>query len=166
MTTPPASSAPATPAPSRPRRALKPRPSAAARRVGYLFAIAFNVVLLVAIHAWPGWRKLPFLTEETTEVLPWVNTMIGLTIALNVLWLVADPRWFRAAGDVVSSAVGAVVTVRILTVFPFAFDDDGVAWEPWVRFILWVAIVGSAIGVIAGLVQLVRALGAAEEPAA
>lgn len=139
------------------RRPAKPRPSPAARRAGYVVAIALNLALLGVIHAWPGWRELSFLTEETTRVLPWVTAQLGVAIAWNLLWLVRDPRWSRALGDVVTSALGVVVTAQILTVFPFAFDDDGASWETVARVVLWVGLVGSAIGVVANLALLVQA---------
>ena len=152
---PPASQAP-TPAP--PAARAKPRPSPAARRFGYLVGAAVNIAFWVVIHVWPGWQEASFLTPETTDVLPWVDAQIWLAVAVNVLWLVVDPPWLRALGDAVTAAVGVAVTVRILTVFPFSFDDDGVPWEQWVRFALVVAVVGAVIGVLANLVALVRAL--------
>jgi hypothetical protein len=42
-------------------------------------------------------------------------------------------------------------------VFPFDLSDG---WTTVVRVLLGVAIVGSAIGIVAGVVSLVRALGA------
>lgn len=144
-----------------PRRA---RPSPAARRFGYLVAIALNVALLWVVHRWPGWQEASFLTDETTEVLPWVTAQLAVSIAVNALWLVTDPRWLRALGDLVGAVVGLVVALRILDVFPFAFDDGGVPWETWVRFALWVAVVGSAIGIVVHVVALVRALRAPAGP--
>ena len=145
------------------RPALKPRPSPAARRFGYLVAAAVNVALWWAIHVWPGWQEVSFLTAETTEVLPWLDVQIAVAVLANVIWLLVDPRWLRALGEAVTALVGIAATARLLTVFPFAFDDDGTAWEPWVRIILVVAIVGAAIGVVTSLIAFARALRTPED---
>jgi hypothetical protein len=44
----------------------------------------------------------------------------------------------------------------MLQVFPFDFGDSGF-WPVVFRVLLWVAIVGAAIGIIANVVTLVRA---------
>ena len=159
----------ASPAPSaapaasgKPPRRPKARPSPAARRVGYVIAAVVNVAFWVAIHVWPGWQEVSFLTARTSDVLPWVDTQIAVAVAANAIWLVADPRWLRALGEAVTALVGIAATVRILTVFPFSFAD-GVPWQAMVRFALWVAIVGAAIGVVTNVVALVRALGHPDE---
>ncbi|KGM14928.1 hypothetical protein N867_14070, partial [Actinotalea fermentans ATCC 43279 = JCM 9966 = DSM 3133] len=147
----------ASPAPSKRRSA---RPSPAARRFGYALAALVNVAFWVVLHVWPGWQEASFLTAETTDVLPWVDAQIAVTIAANAVWLVADPRWLRALGEAVTAAVGLAAVARILSVFPFSFDDDGVPWDQLVRVALVVALVGTAIGVLANVVTFVRALRA------
>ena len=121
-------------------------------------AAALNVVLWVAIHVWPGWQEASFLTAATEDVLPWVDAQIAASVVANALWLLVDPRWFRALGEAITAAVGAAAIARIVTVFPFSFDDGGVPWEQWVRFALVVALVGTVVGVIANVVAFVRAL--------
>ncbi|MCV2394112.1 hypothetical protein OEB99_07325 [Actinotalea sp. M2MS4P-6] len=143
------------------------RPSPAARRFGYVVAIAVNLVMLGLIVVWPGWQAVPFLTEATTEVLPAVEAQLWTSIAVNVVWILADPRWLRALGETVTSAVGLAAAVRILTVFPFAFED-GTSWATLARFVLWIAVVGSAIGVLVNAGRVIRALvtGPVESPGA
>lgn len=140
------------------RKRAKDRPRPAARRFGYVVAAAVNIAFWVAIHVWPGWQEVPFLTSATTDVLPWVDAQIAVSVAANAIWLVVDPRWLRALGETVTAVVGLVATARILAVFPFSFDDDGVPWEQWVRVALVVAVVGCAIGVLANVVTFVRSL--------
>jgi hypothetical protein len=117
----------------------------------------------VVIHGWPGWQEAPFLTSATTDVLPFVDAQIAVSVAANAIWLVVDPRWLRALGEMVTATVGLVATSRILAVFPFSFDDDGVPWEQLFRVVLVVAVVGSAVGVLANLVAFVRALRSPDE---
>lgn len=151
-----AASSAASGKPVKPRS--KPRPSPAARRFGYVVAAALNVAFWVVIHVWPGWQEAPFLTSATEDVLPWVDAQIGASIVANAVWLLVDPRWLRALGEALTAAVGVAAVARVLTVFPFSFDDDGVPWEQWVRVALVVALVGTAIGVLANVVAFVKAL--------
>ena len=132
------------------------RPSTASRRAGYVIAVAINAVLLWLIHAWPGWDAVPFLTADFDTVLWLVDVSILVTIALNLLYLVRDPRRLTAAGAVVTTAVGLAAAVRMLQVFPFDFGDSEF-WPVVVRVGLWLAVVGAAIGIIVNLVALVRA---------
>ncbi|NNU27732.1 hypothetical protein [Isoptericola sediminis] len=135
------------------------RPTGAARRVGYSFAVLANGLLLVLIHGWPGWETVPFLTPETVEVLPLVNASIVVGIAANVVYLVVDPLWLRALGDVMVTVVGLVATVAVWRVFPFDFTGWSFDWTLVIRILLVVAIVGSAIGIITGIARLVTVPG-------
>jgi peptidoglycan biosynthesis protein MviN/MurJ (putative lipid II flippase) len=135
------------------------RPSTASRRAGYVIAVAINAVLLWLIHAWPGWDAVPFLTADFDTVLWLVDVSILVTIALNLLYLVRDPRRLTAAGAVVTTAVGLAAAVRMLQVFPFDFGDSDF-WPVVFRVLLWVAIVGSVIGIIANVAVVVRGRGA------
>lgn len=132
------------------------RPSTASRRAGYVVAVVINAVFLWLIHVWPGWDVVPFLTADFETVLWLINLSIIVTIALNLIYLIRDPKWLTAAGAIVTTAVGLAAAVRMLQVFPFDVGDSDV-WPVVFRALLWVAIVGSAIGIIANLVTLVRA---------
>lgn len=140
------------------------RPSPAARRFGYLVAVAVNLALIALIHGDPGWRAVPFLTQDTTVVLPWVTAQLLVSVAVNLVWVVCDPRWLRALGDVVTAAMGLAATQRVLTVFPFMVDDAAFPWATLIRVVLWVGVVGSAIGVLVNLARFVRAVVDRGEP--
>lgn len=130
---------------------------AGSRRAGYVVAVAINLALLVALNSWPGWDAVPFLTDETTRVLGWVNASLVVSALANVAYVVADPRWLKAAGDAVTTGVGLVAMLRLWSVFPFAFAAGSVDWALVVRVVLVVGIVGSAIGIVAAVVRLVAA---------
>ena len=132
------------------------RPSTASRRAGYVVAAVINAVMLWLIHVWPGWDAVPFLTADFDKVLRLVDLSLVVTIALNLLYLIRDPRWLTAAGAVVTTAIGLAAAVRMLQVFPFDFGDSDF-WPIVFRVLLWVAILGSVIGIIANLVTVVRA---------
>ncbi|MGR2752271.1 hypothetical protein [Agromyces arachidis] len=154
MSTDPAA-IPDAPGPSpRPRRTAGPT----ARRVGYAVATLVDVVLLSLVNVWPGWQVLPFLDDRFAEVLPWINAGLAVGAVANLLNAVFDRRWLRAFGDLATTIVGIVGLVLLWTVFPFDFGDSTVPWEAIVRTILVIAMAGSAIGAVAALVALVRAL--------
>jgi hypothetical protein len=136
------------------------RPSTASRRTGYVIAAGINAVMLWLIHQWPGWDAVPFLTADFQTVLWLIDLSLVVTIALNVLYLIRDPRRLTAAGAVVTTAIGLAAAVRLLQIFPFDFGGSGF-WPVVFRVLLWVAIVGSIIGIIANLATVLRGRGAA-----
>lgn len=135
------------------------RPSLGARRFGYLVAITVNLVLLTLINQAPGWDVLTFLSPETTQVIGWVNASILVAVAANLVYLSHDPPWLKPLGDALTTAFGIVVLVRWWQVFPFTEDVTTTGWNDVARMALAVAIVGSAIGVVSGLVGFARRLG-------
>ena len=136
------------------------RPGAAARRFGYLVAALVDGALLYAANVWPGWGAVPFLTSETRLVLGLVNASILVSAAANLVYLVNDPRWLKALGDVATTGVGIAALVRIRTVFPFAFTNTSVDWNLVAKVLLVVGIVGSAIAIVVALVTFVRSVAA------
>lgn len=136
------------------------RPGPTARRFGYLVAIAVNAVILYAANVRPGWDAVPFLTSDTEQVLGLVNASIVVSIVANVVYLVSDPRWLKALGDVATTAVGLAALVQIRAVFPFAFTHGRIDWDLVANVVLVVAIVGSAIGIVVALVTFVRSVAA------
>lgn len=130
--------------------------SAAGRRVGYVFGILANGVLLWLIHVWPGWDVVPFLTRDTPQVLGLVDASLVAGLLVNAAHLVRDPGWLTPAGTLVTTAFGLAATARVLQVFPFALAPG---WATAARVLLVVGIVGSVIGLIVAFVSLVRMLG-------
>jgi hypothetical protein len=134
------------------------RPSAGARAFGHLVAITINLVLLSLVNGRPGWRAVPFLTDATPQVLWLVNTSIVAGVAANATYLFYDAPWWKAWGELVTSAVGLATLVRLWDVFPFAFADPSVDWPLVVRVVLGVSIAGTAIGIVVQGVTLVARL--------
>ena len=149
-----------TPTPPAPA-SRKVRQPLAARRFGYLMSALVNAAILYAVNVWPGWDVLPFLTQDTEQVLPWVNASIVVGLVANVLYVVRDPRWFRALGEMVTTAVSVAALLRIWDVFPLHFDEGGFDWELLARILLGLGIVGTAIAFVVALVTFVRTLGEA-----
>ena len=128
------------------------------RRVGYTIAVVLNVALLVILNETPGWEALPFLTEDFTLVLGVVNASIIAGVVANAVYVVLDPAWLRAAGDIVTTGIGLAALVRLWQVFPVDFSATVVDLDLVARWVLVVGIVGSVIGIVAAAARLVRAL--------
>jgi len=130
------------------------RPSAAARRVGYLVGIVVSVALLVILNGQPGWQALPFLTSDTSQVIGLVNLSLAVSLSVNVVYLFYDPPWLKSLGDLITSGIGLAVAIRIWQVFPFAFHSSAAWWSTAIRVLLILAIAGSAISIVVQAVSL------------
>jgi hypothetical protein len=157
MTAPGAAGPATSPAP---RRAPGGRPGAATRRVGYVFAVLFNLVFLWLLHVWPGWEAVPFLTSDFADVLWLVALTLWVGVGANLVYLVRDPRWLTALGAITSTVVGMLAAIRLWQVFPFDLSDG---WTVVFRIGLVVGIVGSAIAIVVNAVMFVRALAGHDE---
>jgi hypothetical protein len=115
-----------------------------------------NACLLYAVHVWPGWEAVPFLTEDMTEVLGLVSATIVVGIAANLVYAISDPVWVRSLGDLVTTSVGLAAAIQLWQVFPFDFSAYSFDWALVTRTVLVVAIVGSAIGILVAAGKLVR----------
>jgi hypothetical protein len=132
------------------------RPSAAARRVGYLVGIVFSAALLFVLNGQPGWQALPFLTSGTSQVIGLVNLSLAVSLAVNVVYLFYDPPWLKSLGDLVTAGIGLAVAIRVWQVFPFAFHGSAAWWSTAVRVLLVLVIVGSAMTIVVQVVSLAR----------
>lgn len=134
------------------------RPSVGARRFGYIVAVAVTTAMLYVINVWPGWRELPFLTDDTTQVLGLFNLSLLVGVAVNLVYVAYDPPWLRSLGDLVTSGIGLTALLRVWRVFPFDFSAYSVDWGLLTRFVVAAAIVGSVVGMVAQTVSLIRQL--------
>lgn len=142
-------------------RTKRSRPSLAARRVGYVIAIAVNVGLLIIANNLLDWGWFSFLTADFSDVLWLLNLSFGAGIAANLMYIANDSRRPKAAGQVVTNIISFFVGLRTLQVFPFDFSGWETDWSWLFRVMLIVGIVGAAIGAV---VELVKLLGSAVEP--
>lgn len=133
------------------------RPSSGTRRTGYVFAIVFNAAALFAIHSWPGWQQVPFVTSETEQVLGWITAALITGLGANFVYLLADPPWLKSLGDLVVTGVGLGAIVRVWQVFPFDFGDASFDWALLVRILLAVSFFGSIVAMLVQFVMLVAA---------
>jgi hypothetical protein len=132
------------------------RPSAAARRVGYLSAVGANAGVLWIVHQLLVWEWPAFLTERFAEVLPLVSASLIAGMVVNAGFVLRDRGRAKALGDLINAAFGLGVGIRMWTVFPFDFAGYDTDWAWAVRVALVVGIVATSAGVLANLVKLVK----------
>lgn len=127
-------------------------------RIGYGIAAAGNVVIAAAIHVWPGWQAVPFLTDQTTEVLPLINVSLLASFLVNLAYIIFDAPWFKALGGVVTTSLGLAVVVKLFGVSPFDFGEQASTWEPITEVVLIFLMVTLGLAVLAQVVQFIRFL--------
>ena len=135
---------------------VRRRPNVSSRRFGYTVATGVNVLMLCLINGAPGWEAVPFLTGGISRVLLLVNLSLAAGVLVNSVRVIYDPRWFVALGDIVSTSIGVGALVRIWQVFPFDFTAYSADWALVMRVVLGFAFVGSLIGILAGIVTVLR----------
>ena len=133
------------------------RSAVGARRLGYTIAAVVNAAMLYAVNVWPGWQVVPFLTADTAAVIPAVNAALVVGLVANAVYVLQDPPWLKALGDLVTNVVGLVAVVRVWQVFPFTFGDATFDWELVARWALAIGFLGSVIAIAVALVSLVHA---------
>lgn len=125
-----------------------------AKRFGYLTAAAVNVVMLWISHQLLDWEWPGFLTPEFNDVLPIITISFVASIAANVVYTWND-RWpMKPLGELATTIIGLMAALRIWQVFPVEFT--GTDWSWLIRVVLIVAMVGSAVGILAQLVNLAK----------
>ncbi|MGX5654833.1 hypothetical protein ACWKWC_08695 [Geodermatophilus nigrescens] len=129
------------------------RPSTTAGRSAAAFAIVADGVLLLLLHGWPGWQAVPFLTDDTTRVLPAIDALLVAGILVGLVQLVRPRGATQPAGTLVTTAFGLAATLRTLQVFPFDLDPG---WALVARIVLWLGVVGAVVGLVSAFVSLLR----------
>lgn len=124
------------------------QPGRAGTRFGYIVAIAVNVVGLVIVNNILEWGWLPFLTDDFSRVVPWMNVAFSVAVVVNVVYLFWDSRVFRSTTQIGLNIITFAVTYQVLRVFPFDFSAYAFNWGIVARILLILAMVGAAIGVI------------------
>jgi hypothetical protein len=128
------------------------------RRMGdYIFAVIFDIVLLVVVNKVPDWNIL-FITDSFSDTLWAINTSLAISLAGNLILIFFHPRFLHYLLNAVFAAFGILAASVILSVFPFDFSRVTGEWlNIVVRIALIVGIVGSVISVV---VNIVKAIGA------
>lgn len=125
-------------------------------QVGYGIAIGLSALLLYVVQNLEEWDVLPFLTDEFGEVVPWISASLILGILAYTAYIAFDDRTVRSIGELLTDLVAIAVTWKVFSVFPFDFTAYDFPWEVLTRFVLIVAIVGSAVGAVTQVVNLIN----------
>ena len=134
------------------------RPRPGSRRVGYAVAVAVNLALLYLLNRTPGWQEVPFLTDAMARCIGVVNLSIAAGLAANLVYLVWDPEWLRALGDLMTTCAGLLAMLRLWQVWPFDFPS-GTPWDLLAHIAFALGLFGGVVGIIASTVRYVRAIG-------
>lgn len=134
------------------------RRSRAARRFGYLVAAGANVLIFYLANISPGWQAVPFLTDGVEQVLGLFNLSLAAGVVANLLFVLYDGAWFRAAWDLVLSVISLALSLQVYRVFPFDFSGLSYDLTGLMRFLVVLGVIGSAIGLLAAGVRFVRAV--------
>jgi hypothetical protein len=124
------------------------------RRAGYVIAAVINLAVCFLANVSPGWQVVPFLTDATADLLPLFNLVVLAQVAANLAYAVFDSTGLRRVLEVPLTALSLALAIRVLVVFPFAFDVEGLT--VLARFIAWIALIGTFVALIVNTVLLIR----------
>ena len=132
-----------------------------------ILVTAANLIFLTGFHKYIAWHatgpdgsvtRLPMITDDYFTWLPIPVTASILIILANIVMIIHDRYWFRQAAWIAFSIIGVIVTVSLVSIFPFDFsvipNATAVDVVPiWVRvfFILMAVFYGTT-----ALIQSVR----------
>lgn len=127
------------------------------RIIGYVVAIAINIVVLWILSKLPDW-DFKFLTEKYVDVLSIVELSLYVGIGGNILLIVCDTQWFKGIIQIIINIVSFIAALAIYRVFPFDFGAVNQNWLTiFIKVFLIVVMVGIAIGAIVEFVKLFTA---------
>lgn len=131
----------------------------AGRKAGYVVAALVNGVLLYVVNNLLGWGWPSFLTDDFSRLLAILNVSLAASLLVNLVWVVADPVWFRSIAQIGLNVVSFVVTIRMWQVFPFDFSPYDFPWGTLARVVLAVGMFGLVVGSIVEFAKMLRWAG-------
>ncbi len=134
------------------------RPPRGARLLGYAISIVVQVALLILVNNLVEWDIAPFITEEFSDLVPYVNVSLVASIVVNAVYFAFDPRWFRSLTQAILNVISLVVIVQTYRIFPFDFSGSDFNWTALTRTGLVVLMVLVGIGTIGEVVRMFQAL--------
>jgi hypothetical protein len=127
----------------------------AARKIGYIFAIAFLLVFLYLVRHLDNW-KIPWLTEEFDKCLFYIELSIYASILVQALLILYDNAWFKHLMQALGNVFGALSIIMLYVIYPFDFGNA--SWEKWVKIGLLVLFIVTVISIIVELVKGIKYL--------
>lgn len=128
------------------------------RPAAYVAAIVANIIMVWIVNAIPGWNW-SFVTADFPAVLWAMNLSLGMQIAGNALLLFFHPRFVHHLVQALLNTVSLLAVIILVTVYPFdftaVFGDGG---NTIGRVFLYVALAGTAIGILTHAFQAIGSL--------
>jgi uncharacterized membrane protein len=151
------------------------------RITGYAFALAWSVILLVALNffhqyiayytyhaATSTWTWNSFFTDDIHRWLPILNVALVISIIGNAVMIFLDNNIVRKAIHVITAGFGLAAMITLLVVYPFDFStrvipnsSAAAATDMGVRIALIVITVGLGIGLLVRFIHLLVSIGKA-----
>lgn len=137
----------------------KAKVSGIGKQVGYIVSIVILVILLYVFEHLYEWG-VPFLTGEYNDLLWYIRLSFYASIAMNVVFLMYDPKWLKHLLQAVANVFGALSVIMFYVVFPFDFSTDQV--NKIVKIILLVIMIIMLLSIVIELIKALRALAKRE----
>lgn len=138
--------------PAQPKRPSKKSP---ARKIGYLFAIAFMILCIYILRHLRQWG-VDFLTEDFDKLLFYIELSIKVSIASQVLFIFYDNSWFKHLIRGITSIFSALSVIMTYVIYPFSFQNHNV--DKWVKIGLLVVFLLTVISIIVEVIKGIRLL--------
>jgi hypothetical protein len=132
----------------------KTHPSGA-RKVGYIFSIAFMILFIYILRHLRQWG-VNVLTDDFSKCLYYIELSIYISIAAQVIFIFYDNRWFRHVIQGVTSIAGAVALIMVYVIFPFNFQNAN--WEKWIRIGILIIFILTVVSILVELIKGIRYL--------
>jgi hypothetical protein len=142
----------------------KKRSSRGARRFGYGVSIIVQVAMLVVVNTiltW-DWSFMSWLTDDFSDLLPYINLSLVASIIVNVICMAYDPLWFKSFTQVILAIISFIVAIQTWRIFPFDFSETAFDATILVRFGLVFIMFAIGASIIAETVKMVRELSRTE----
>lgn len=124
--------------------------------LGSVIAVVINGFLLFVVNNLTSWDVASFITDEFSQVVPWINASLLASLLANLLFIFNDRPALKSVVQVLVNAIGIAASVAIWRVFPFDFDGYAFDWAILIRIFLIVAIVAQGIAIVAEVAKLAR----------
>ena len=121
------------------------------RRVGYVSAIVFSLIMGFIANNVLDWGWFSWLTADFEELLLVVNISIAITIAVNLVFLFYKSGTVAAGGELLTAVASFVVVFRTWHVYPFEVTGW---WNFVFRAFLLIGILGTIVAVIVNTKRL------------
>jgi len=126
-----------------------------AHKIGYAMIVVINAVMIWAVSNILSWH-IPFLQDSFVS-LQWIFTLSFLAVIVgHLLMLIHDTKWFHGFVRLITNSFSFITLISLFFIFPFDFSAyTSFNWTGFIKIILIICILGSAVGIITEFFQLI-----------